>query len=277
MATPAPRSVVPVARRAFLAAGASAAGLALVPSILRGTGAEAGAPEGEMSPPTIRLPAQTTNGARVPVVIEMPDHPMTPDHFLARVDVVNDRDPVPLKGTFFFTAANASAYLALQARLDDGRSEVRLTAECSRQTRWTRYAAVEVAPGGGGCAGVAPPAGLSGDEVRPPEIRIVELVRDGTLGPGQVVTVQVKTRHPSRTGLVRRGVAFVQAEPPLHLREMDVLYDTERVSRFLMTAALSDSPLISFRLRLDREAPLRVVLTSTRGERFEASQPIRFG
>jgi hypothetical protein len=58
---------------------------------------------------------------------------------------------------------------------------------------------------------------------------------------------------------------------------MDVVYGDEPVSRFLLTAALSDNPMITFKLRAVRQAPVRVTLVNTRGERFEAMHAIRFG
>jgi sulfur-oxidizing protein SoxY len=48
------------------------------------------------------------------------------------------------------------------------------------------------------------------------------------------------------------------------------------VSWFSMTPALSDDPFITFRLRAVREGPLRILLVNNRGQRFEASHPIRF-
>jgi hypothetical protein len=56
---------------------------------------------------------------------------MDPDHYITSVNVVNVRDPVPLKGSFHFTPANGQVYLAFQARLDQGVSKVLATAECN--------------------------------------------------------------------------------------------------------------------------------------------------
>ena len=52
--------------------------------------------------------------------------------------------------------------------------------------------------------------------------------------------------------------------------EIAVFYGDERVSRFVPTAALSDDPFITFRLRAARSAPLRTVLTNTRGQQVQA-------
>jgi hypothetical protein len=77
-------------------------------------------------------------------------------------------------------------------------------------------------------------------------------------------------RHPNRTGLARRDGKFVAEAEPFHLREMEVFYGDARVSRFLFTAALSDDPLIAFRLRAGQGGVLRAALVNTRGQRFEA-------
>jgi hypothetical protein len=48
------------------------------------------------------------------------------------------------------------------------------------------------------------------------------------------------------------------------------------VSRFALTPALSDDPFITFALRADREGPLEVRLTNSRGQKFEAAHEIAF-
>jgi len=116
----------------------------------------------------------------------------------------------------------------------------------------------------------------AGDEIHAPELRITELVRDGALHPGALLHAQVKMRHPNRTGLVLRGGAFVRESPPFFVRELEVRLAGERVSRFTLTPALSDDPFIGFCVLARREGRLEVLLTNSRGERFEASQEIRF-
>jgi hypothetical protein len=114
-------------------------------------------------------------------------------------------------------------------------------------------------------------------EIHAPELRIAELVRDGHVHRGAIVHAQVKIRHPNRTGLALREGRFVRESPPFHLRELEVFYGGERVSRFALTSALSDDPFITFALRADREGPLEVRLVNSRGERFAAAHEIRFG
>jgi hypothetical protein len=73
-----------------------------------------------------------------------------------------------------------------------------------------------------------------------------------------------------------RNGGFVQESEPLYLRELEVYYGGDRVSRFAMTSALSDDPFITFSLLVRREGSLRVLLGNNRGQRFEARQEIRF-
>lgn len=225
----------------------------------------------------LHVPEMTRNGAKVPIVVEMA-HPMTADHHIGRLEVVNASDPVPVKGTFHFTPGNGSLYLAFQARMNGGTSDVSVTAECNRHGEFTATRTIEIPADAGGCTGsAAPPASKAeGEEIRPPVIRLAELVERGRIRRGEIVHAQVKMRHPNRTGLVFRDGSFAQESEPFHLQELEVLYGGQRVSRFELTPALSDDPFITFCLLARVEGPLRVVLTNNRGRRFEATQEIRF-
>ncbi len=99
--------------------------------------------------PLLQLPAVAKNGAKVPIVVEMA-HPMSPDHYIASVQVVNRRDPIPLKGTFHFTPANGRVYLAFQARMHHGASEVSVTAECNRHGKWSTSRPITIPQDAGG-------------------------------------------------------------------------------------------------------------------------------
>jgi desulfoferrodoxin (superoxide reductase-like protein) len=220
--------------------------------------------------PAVRLPVMTANGDRVPITIEM-SHPMEPGHHITRVTVVNERDPVPLKGVFELTPTSGLAHLAFQARIDEGASEVAVTAECNLHGAWTSTGTVRVADGAGGCSEPAPSkARPASTEILPPRLRLPELVRTGRVRAGDVLEAQLLMRHPNRTGLVRRDGKFVAESAPFHLRELEVFYGEARVSRFLFTSALSDDPLITFRVRAGQGGLLRVLLVNTRGQRFEA-------
>jgi desulfoferrodoxin (superoxide reductase-like protein) len=261
-----------LSRRCVLSFASMAAGLWAAGGVRP---AGAGSALQRLHTPILRLPVVTANGAKVPITVEV-GHPMEPDHYITSLRVVNERDPVPSKGVFSFSAANGQAYVAFQARLDQGVSEVSVTAECNRHGRWSSTASVNVPSGGGGCAGDAPPADRSaGPDILPPRLRIPQMIKHGRLRPDDIVDVQLTMRHPNRTGLAFRDGRFVQESEPFHLQDMEVFAGPDRVSRFALTSALSDDPLITFRLRARQETTLRAVLVNTRGQRFEATHPLR--
>jgi sulfur-oxidizing protein SoxY len=272
----APRQAI--SRRRLLVVAAGALGLASVRGRLHDGPAQAAgahAPPPHAAPPILRLPVLTENGAKVPVVVEV-DHPMELDHHVTTITVTNERDPIAGKGEFSFSPANGQAYVAFQARLDDGPSSVQAAVECSRGARWTGAAPTRVVDGAGGCGGPAPKPERAAAEIRPPVIRLPQALRHEPVRPGQILDVQVKIQHPVRTGLERRDGAWVQAAEPFYLTEMDVFLDGERVSHFALTPAVSDNPFITFRLRPPRAGLLRVAFRNNRGARLDAEHPIRF-
>lgn len=266
-------------RREFLGAAALAVALGVAgragaaPAGGRRDGEPERGPEFErLHRPVLRMPALTENGARVPIVVEM-EHSMAADHAVTTVHVVNERDPVPSKGFFHFTPANGQVYLAFQARLDQGASRVVATATCNRHGAWSSARDVTVADGAGGCAGPAA-AGWRDDDIRPPVIRIPALVKQGRVRAGEVIDVQVKVRHPSRTGLALQQGRWVAVAEPFYIESVEVFYGAQPVSRFELTPALSDDPFLVFRLRADRAAPVRVVLRNSRGRSFQAEHDL---
>jgi predicted secreted protein len=265
--SPPPRRLT---RRTFLVVAGAAAGLAAVRSP-----AGAAPPEG-LAGPVLTTPEATANGAKVPIVVQMA-HPMDADHHVVSLAVVNERDPVPAKGVFHFTPMNGELYVAFQVRVDEGVQTLRVAAECNRGARWASASSVRVAEGAGGCVGAAPPPAARPAAPRPPVIRLPDVVRGRRLEAGRVIDVQVQIQHAIRTGLALRGGQYVQVSEPFYLREMEVFHGAIRVSRFALTPALADDPLLTFRLRPLEEGVLRVVFRNSRGADFEASYPIRFG
>jgi predicted secreted protein len=226
--------------------------------------------------PRVQVPPATGNGAKVPIAVEL-DHPMLADHHVTTIAAVNPRDPVPAKGTFHFTPRSGGAYVAWQVRLDEGEQTVEVAGACSRGARFAAAGAVRVAAGAGGCAGAGPAPARRAAAARAPVIRIPQLVRGEPLAPNQVVVVQVLIPHPVWTGLGLRGGQYAQVSEPFYLTEVEVFLGAARVSRFELTPALADDPLITFRLRADAEEMLRVLARNSRGQELEAAHPVRFG
>jgi desulfoferrodoxin (superoxide reductase-like protein) len=228
----------------------------------------------QLHTPKLILPATTRNGNHVPIIVKM-NHPMEQGHYIRRVEFRNESDPIPSKGIFYPTVANGETYLAFQARMDSGTSTVLAIAECNLHGTWTAAHRITIPDGQGGCATVGVPKEAAAiKEIVPPVIRIPELVRRGRLTKGEMAEVQVKFKHPSKTGLAYKDKKFVQIEEPLYVTSMQVFYGERLVSRYEMTAGLSDNPFLKFKLKFTEEKLIRVVFTNSRGRQFSAGTAV---
>ena len=225
--------------------------------------------------PALGIPSFTRNGAHVPVVVELAN-PMEPDHYISSLQIQNEGDPIPSKGTFHPSPANGQAYLATQVRLRSGTSSVMVIAECTQHGRSVVRESITIPEGAEGCASVAdgkeePEAH---DDIPPPVIRIPELVARGRIQRGEIIRVQLQVKHPSQTGLALRAGKYVQEREPFYLQTMEAFYGDDLVSRLEMTPAGSDNPFITFKLRATKERRIQIVLTNSRGRRFEATEEV---
>ncbi len=104
----------------------------------------------------------------------------------------------------------------------------------------------------------------------------------GTIKQGEVIEAKLKIRHPSRTGLKlnedakSRFERFARGEPAVYVKLVEIFYGSEPAGRFEMNSSLSDDPIIGFKLKAVREAPVRAVVTNYKGETVEISVPLRF-
>ena len=99
---------------------------------------------------------------------------------------------------------------------------------------------------------------------------------------GDIIEVKLKIKHPSKTGLQLVEDAatgyerFVRNQPAEYVRQVDIFYDEELVSVFKMNAAIADDPLIIFKLKVDKSAPLRVLVEDHRRDTVEVTEDIQF-
>ena len=114
------------------------------------------------------------------------------------------------------------------------------------------------------------------ERIKPPRMRIGKNIKQD-----ETVKIKVRFEHPSFTGLGQAepdsSPMFNRAVPVSFLRNMLVYYGNDLVSRFSMTSAIANNPLFTFKLKATREAPVTVVFIDNAGERWEASEDIKFG
>jgi sulfur-oxidizing protein SoxY len=213
--------------------------------------------------PLIEAPTLSEDPSAVPLQVSV-NHRMEPDHFIRSLEIRLDNDPVPYKGTFFFTPANGQAAVAFQMRSGVG-GLLKVLAECSRHGRFVSTKEIRVAEGG--CAG---PPDTARDRLGNPRIRLPESIK-----AGEVVQVRAKVDHNSYTGLVLRSGNYVREAPDFYVKQMLVFLDDEKISEFQMTSAVSANPLIRFPFRATRSGTLRIVFVNNEGQRWEAAQRIR--
>lgn len=244
-------------RRGFLQLAAGAA-VVLAPRLV-----QAGTPE-ESHHARLDLPALAEDPTAVPVRVRV-DHPMVRDHFIRSIDLRLAGDPVAHKGTFRFTPSSGGAWVAFPMRSGRG-GVLRAAVECSRHGRFVTTRDFRVA--GDGCAAIpAPPDRV---QLGRPRLRLPRL---GKIG--DVVEVWARVEHDSDTGLSLRSGVHVRERPPFFVRQVRVYFESELVSDFTFTAALSPNPIIRFPLRLARAGTLRAAFVNSRGRRWEASEWIQ--
>jgi desulfoferrodoxin (superoxide reductase-like protein) len=228
----------------------------------------------ELHTPKLILPAMTRNGTHVPIVVKM-KHSMEQNHHIRQIQFLNESDPIPSKGIFHPTPANGELYFAFQARMHSGTSTVLAIAECNLHGTWTARHRITIPDGRGGCATAGSEKKIdTHEEILPPVIRIPELVRKGRLSKGATAEVQVKFKHPSRTGLRYENKKFIQVEEPFYLTSMQLFYGDRLVSRYEMTAGLSDNPFLTLKLKFTEENPIHIVFTNSLGQQFKAVQEV---
>ena len=96
----------------------------------------------------IRLPIIAEDGANVPYVVSLENHPMEENHFVKSIYIVSFNDPIVGKGLYEFSPSNGMAYIANQMRMDGGDTKVIVVAECTQHGKWVASEDVKVSLGG---------------------------------------------------------------------------------------------------------------------------------
>jgi sulfur-oxidizing protein SoxZ len=91
---------------------------------------------------------------------------------------------------------------------------------------------------------------------------------------GEIIIVNAIVSHPMDTGFFR--TADGQPIPAFFIKDVVITYGDEQVARFEWTSGISRDPVVSFTLKADREAPLTMVWTDSRGGVYKQSASIAF-
>jgi sulfur-oxidizing protein SoxZ len=91
---------------------------------------------------------------------------------------------------------------------------------------------------------------------------------------GDLIIVNAIVAHPMDTGFFR--TAEGQPIPAFFIKDVVVTYGDEPVARFEWTSGVSKDPIVSFTLKADKEAPLTMVWTDSKGGVYRQSVAIAF-
>lgn len=91
---------------------------------------------------------------------------------------------------------------------------------------------------------------------------------------GDLITVNAIVSHPMDTGFFR--TADGNPIPAFFIKDVVVTYGDEQVARFEWTSGVSKDPIVSFTLKADREAPLTMVWTDSKGSVYRQSVNVAF-
>jgi len=91
---------------------------------------------------------------------------------------------------------------------------------------------------------------------------------------GEVITVNSIISHPMDTGFFR--TADGQPIPAFFIKDVVITYGDQQVARFEWTSGISRDPVVSFSLKAEKEAPLTMVWTDSKGGVYRRSVDIVF-
>ena len=91
---------------------------------------------------------------------------------------------------------------------------------------------------------------------------------------GDLIVVNAIISHPMDTGFFRD--ADGKPIPAYFIKDVVITYGDREVARFMWTSGISRDPVVSFNLVADREGPLTMKWTDSKGAVFEQTAQITF-
>ncbi len=93
-----------------------------------------------------------------------------------------------------------------------------------------------------------------------------------TILKGDVIPVKALITHPMETG--QRKAKDGKLVPAYYIQDVDVFYGNDRVTHCDWTIAVSANPFITFYVKADKAAPLKIVYKDNKGGVYEEAIPI---
>ncbi len=216
----------------------------------------------------VKAPFRAEDAAVVPISLHLKT-PQSSDHFVQKIHVFIDKNPVPLVGVFSLTPESGRADIALRVRVDDF-SFVRAIAETSDGKL---YLAKSFVRASGACS--APPPKSIGDSIA--NMGAMKMKTVGQLVLGQPNLVQLMIKHPNITGLQPMEIGS-RVLPPAHfLSHVQVDFAGKQIMAADLTFSVSMDPSLRFFFVPKAEGMLTVKANDTQNNKWESTHAIGGG
>lgn len=209
----------------------------------------------------IKAPPRAEDATVVPLSIHS-RIPQSEEHYIRRIHIFIDKNPLPLVGIFELTPQSGRADLAMRVRVDDF-SYIRAIAETSDGKLYMDSTYIRSM---GGCS--APPgASLQESIAKLGEMRLNTI---GELEFGKPSLAQLQIRHPNITGLAIDQKT--RARPPAYfVKAVEIDYAGEPVLKAQLTFAISQDPSFRFFFLPSETGEMTVRIVDTKELEFTHS------
>ncbi len=104
------------------------------------------------------------------------------------------------------------------------------------------------------------------------EVGKIKIRVPNAIKKGDVIPVQVLVSHPMETGMRKNKDGSVI--PAYYINDVDVFYGTDRITHCDWTIAVSANPFMTFYVKADKAAPLKIVYKDIKGGVYEQAVQI---
>lgn len=214
----------------------------------------------------IKAPYTAEDATIVPISLHT-KIPQTAEHYIKKIHIFVDKNPLPLVGIFEFTPHSGKADLAMRIRVDDF-SYVRAIAEMNTGELYMTKSFVRAK----GACSAPPPASMT------ESVKLLGTMKMNTIGDiafGQPNLMQLKIRHPNITGMAPLKIGSRVMPPPHFVKELEIDFNGEPVLKAVLTFSVSMDPAFRFYFVPDKAGIMTVKGIDTKNNNFSSTHEIK--
>jgi len=213
----------------------------------------------------IDAPYRAEDPALVPIKIKS-KIVQTPKHYIKRITVLIDQNPVPFAAEFSFTPASGRADLAMRVRFNSY-SYIRAIAEMNDGKLYMNKMFVKAS---GGCSA---PIGADLDAAMA-RLGKMKFRLDGDVKTNQPTLAQLLISHPNITGMQMDQVSR-HIRPKHYVEKIRVFFNDKPILTARTDIAISADPNFRFYFVPSKAGELRAEVVDNLGQRFIKTYPVK--